>query len=1711
MDRNLSYKHLEIQQLLYRLKEKEITLSSVNGKPAMFPEALACTEMESALLDKYLHTSDCKHLIGKSFSETADSFQHKTAIYYNGQTIPYGELEIRSNKVADYLSGQGLNRSDVIAVCLSKSIDMVAIILGIFKSGFTYLPIDRQLPVDRKRYMLSDSNCRCIITSDAEFSQILDDLEKNVKQVTEEDVFGTQYLSELDDSCTASQEDIAYIIYTSGSTGQPKGVEVSQKAISEHIYEISKQYGITSADRFLQFSNFSFDPSIEQIFCTLTNGATLFLADDDLLHSDLIIEYLINQKITFFDTAPKFAESIFTDLFSNHELTSQLSLKTLIVGGEAISANFCREWAKSLLGQKCNLINAYGPTETTISATIFKIPGNLQADEIPIGKPIRGTKAFIVDEEGRLLTTGERGELYFAGSRLATGYKGRPEETALRFVYPAFANGERCYRTGDLASWDADGNLLFHGRVDNQVKIRGYRVEPQEIEASLNRLEMVEDSRVLPQHISTGIQLVAFLKSVQNIDIEVVKEELKKQLPGYMIPAQLIVLPEFPLNFNGKIADDVLLAKVDSVKVSSYLAPKTSDEIALVQIWEDVLKVNRIGITDDFFDLGGHSISAIRIISQIRSKLQKKVTLSAFYQNPTIQSLSGNLKDANEADDFISKGKFEGLRNVSPAQKGLWLQLQFGYLKAYHITGFYQLNTKIDVPMLQLAIEKLVEQHEIFRTSFVDKLGRPFLKIHESSEVELKTHHQPINDQLITEFTDERFDLNVAPLIRFSVFGISSETQTLGIVVSHLISDGWSMTVMLHELVKNYETLLNQGAVNIDPERLQYSDYVAWQDEYRGLSESSLEYWKSSLEGFQFLNLPTDYSHKKQNSEKGSFFKIDLGQHLSGGLREYATSRKQTPFTTCFAAIYLLLSKFCNQQDICIGLPIANRDHSQLEDMIGFLVNSMVVRINPDNNAVTFNELTDLVNDQILNARNHQNVSFDQLVMHLKPERNGVKNPFFNVQVNYVPLSDKLVEGEQVSLRRIPYHNKTSKFDLTFEFEESVKGDISIGIEYNITIFSEKTIEVLLNSLKSIIQQKLDQSDEKASSIDMIYYGEDLDERDDRFILTDLPNLGLHQLVEKQFELSAENTALSYGTKQISYKELGQKVNCLAGILLNKGIKSGDVVTVLMDRSFEMVIAFLSIMKAGAAYMPASKDLPVDRISYMISNSSSCYLIGSYNDDQEISEILESGGVGSINTIFIDADNFQEKDAETATFPEIDQQDSAYILYTSGSTGRPKGVEISHEAIVNHMYWMESTFGWKSDEVFIQKTAVTFDASVWEFYLPLMMGNQLVLSENGDQTDPDVLVSEIQQHRVSVLQGTPTLLEYLNKQGAYEKCDSLRWLFSGGEALKVSTASALKSNINGHLINLYGPTECTIDATYYEFIEDLPYEIVPIGKAISNMIPMVLDADGNLLPDGFVGELCFAGYGIAKGYINQSQLTEKSFLSVEGVLRNRYYKTGDIARIDQDGFIHYKGRKDHQLKIRGVRIEAGEIEAALASFKGVVQVGVVLAGNVLIAYFESSEEIDSVELKVHAAAKLPAYMLPAYFIRLDELPRTNSGKLDRRKLQQLEIPGSSAEIVKPDSETERQILNIWLNAFGVGEISVLDNFFEIGGHSLIGMQIVSKIKNEMMFAISLKDLFEQSNIRALSSLIDSEGDNLVTEQEEDIISNYGQDSHEFII
>ena len=1701
---------MELQLLLNRLNDNKVSLSSVNGKPVLFPDVIILNEHENDLLDDHLHNSDFQNLVGNYFRNIAINFKNKTAVSYKNQVISYEELEKRSNKAAKSLANSGMRRNDVVAVSLPKSVDLIAIIIGIFKLGYTYLPIDQTLPFARRQYMLSNSNCSCLIVDNAEESLVSAVDEKKINIISKDTLFEDQRLEGYNENCNASPDDIAYLLYTSGSTGTPKGVEISQKAIAEHIHEISKQYGIIPEDRVLQFSNFSFDPSIEQIFVALTNGATLYLADDDLLHSDLIIDYLIKEKITFLNTSPKFAESIFSDLFSDKKISSELSLNTLVIGGEAADRKFCKHWSNSILGRNRNLINAFGPTETTITATLYSIPQNFDADRVPIGKPIKGTKAYIANEFGELLNYGEKGELYLSGTRLAVGYKGLTEETNSKFVHPEFTGGERCYKTGDLVSWAIDGNLIFHGRIDKQVKIRGYRIEPQEVESILNRCNSIEQSRVIPHQISTGTQLVAFLKSNQIIETESVKEEIKKQLPDYMIPSHFIVLQDFPLNFNGKIDDKALLLHLAANESVGYQVPVSTVEKILIQIWEEVLNTPKIGIKDNFFSLGGHSIAAIRIISKIRSKLKKDVKLSVFYQYPTIESLSGVLTNIKDSDSLISKGNYDGLLNVSPAQKGLWLQLQFGYLKAYHITGFYQLNRKVDIDTLQTAINYLVDQHEIFRTTFVEKWGHPYRVIHESLDIELKTHNQPINDQLTNEFTDERFDFTNGPLIRFSLFDASSESQTLGIVVSHLISDGWSMSIMLNELVENYEALHQKQKLTIDNERLQYSDYVAWQARYRSILDSSLDYWKKNLEGFQFLNLPTDYSAEKQNSEKGNFHQLELGSELSAAVIDFARVHRITTFNTCFTAIYVLLSKFCNQQDICIGLPLADRDHEQLEKLIGFMVNSVVIRINPDD-SITFNDLAILVHNQILEAGNHQNVTFDQLVNHLKPERSGIKNPFFNVQVNYVPLAKKVIAGEEISLSRIPFHDNTSKFDLTFDFEEHDSGDIAIGIEYRTALFTKNTVETLLNSLRSVLKYAMVYQGAQVKLISLLDEQTNPDGKGKYLQPRQIPKLCLNELVERHFEISADKVALAHGSKSITYQELALKVDCLTAILKKEGVNVGDVVTIMMDRSIEMVIAFLSVMKMGAAYLPVSKDLPVDRISYMVSNSHSLHLISTRRESSEIRHILKEGEIDTINKVFIDADDLTKVEYLPLFLPETDQQNTAYIIYTSGSTGRPKGVMISHEAIVNHMHWMESAFDWRSDDVFIQKTAVTFDASVWEFFLPLMMGNQLVLSANSDHTDPELLVSEILQNNVTVLQGTPTLLEYLNKQGAFEKCGSLRWLFSGGEALKVSTASAIKKHLNGRLINLYGPTECAIDATYYEYKENLSCEIVPIGKAIYNMVPMILDTNGELLPDGFIGELCFAGYGVAKGYINQEELTEKSFLSDKTVFVNRYYKTGDLARKDHDGNIHYMGRKDQQLKIRGVRIEAGEIEGTLESFDGVIQVGVILSDNKLIAYFESTKEVNVTELKKHASVRLPAYIIPAHFVQLDELPKTQSGKLDRRKLQMLGVPKITKEVIKPENDTECKLLDIWKEVFDQLEISVLDNFFEIGGHSLIGMQIILKVKNEMKYNISLKDLFEKADIRSLSELLLSEGANLAAEQEEDIISNYGEESQELIL
>lgn len=1062
----------------------------------------------------------------------------------------------------------------------------------------------------------------------------------------------------------------------------------------------------------------------------------------------------------------------------------------------------------------------------------------------------------------------------------------------------------------------------------------------------------------------------------------------------------------------------------------------------------------------------------------------------------------------------ISKINEKSIVPVSDYQRSIWILSQMGKSQLYHVAKYWKTDTSIDAEIFNLAIDELVRRHEILRTTFTSKMGTLFQIIHDFIKPGLVISEAYDQHSILKQFTDTAFDLEKGSLVRFLLSGNEETGYIIGFSFHHIVTDGWSINILMDELQIFYERLLKGEEITHPNDRLQYADYSLWSEKnYDDESNKPvLNRLKQKLNGLQRLNLINDHSSNKFFTGDGGFLSQKLDGELSVLIAAFAKKHNVTRFKVFFAIVYQFLSKLGRQPDVCIGLPYGNRGVPETRNIVGFFVNSLPIRINPSDNELNFEDLVKLVDFEITEGKKSQHLPFYKIIEHVSEARRGAENPFFNVQVNFVPPAKKQDEKRFFAPEKFPFHNDTAKFDLTFDYSEKEDGSIVYSIEYSTDLYIRETIQSYLHYLISITRRLIQSSDLPINTVQL--FDVEKNEKEDNQSHKSQTNssLGLHQLVEQQATLTPHHTALTMGGKSIDYKSLIEQVELWSYELRKRGVCKGDIVGVLADRSFEMVISFLAILKTGAAYLSVSKEIPVDRISYMLRDSGSKYLITDIAESDLLKELKQETNLPESAIISTDIDLTESEKPDLQQEMKPERSDPAYLIYTSGSTGNPKGVLISHEAIVNHMSWMRRQFSWNSHDIFIQKTATSFDASVWEFYLPLVIGNQLVLSETGDQTDSDTLIKEIKEYQVTVLQGTPTLLEYLSDINDFKECQTLNWIFSGGEALPSKLAKKLKNDVNCTVVNLYGPTECTVDASFHIYEEQRDQNmIVPIGSAIDHMTPMILDEQLFEMPAGIPGELCFSGKGLAIGYINNKILTDQYFVKKPAYPSQRIYKTGDLAVVNQKGVISYLGRKDKQLKIRGVRIEAGEIETIISSIEEIVQVAVVLSGNSLVAYYKSTVLLNSQQLRDHASKKLPVYMIPAYFIRLDQLPITVSGKINRNALELREIQVKQREIIHPENDLEKSIYSIWCQALDVKNISVTDNFFEMGGHSLVGMQILSKINNLLHLSITLKQLFEATNIRALSNLIDSLKNQSDYLEVEDIVSSYGEDSQELIL
>ncbi|MBL6449160.1 amino acid adenylation domain-containing protein [Fulvivirga sp. 29W222] len=1978
------------------------------------------------------------------FDEQVNLVPDHVAVQDEERSLTYQELSQQASAIASFIKSQNVGKKAIIGLLLDNSIEAVVSIFGVLRAGCTYLPIDSKNPYDRVKLLLNDTDAPLLITQKKYFETV-----NKLQDGDCEELGAVLYIDseELSDEVRSEQSDrsqfdlrdianhanavvkssakpqtLAYIIYTSGSTGTPKGCMITHENVVRLIRNDRHPFSFSSADVWVLAHAYNFDFSVWEIFGSLLNGSKLMVPTNttrkDMAH---FARFIKENKVTVLNQTP-LAFKYLSEYLLKHEEESYLShLKCVIFGGDRLEPATFKPWIASYPLDKVALINMYGITETTVHVTY----GKLTEEDIltpskgsPIGVPLPETTVYVCDKDGNLLPTGVVGEMFVGGTGVCNGYFNNVKLTAERFIINPSISNERLYRTGDTARWLENGTLEFFGRIDNQVKIRGYRIELGEIQRTMLKHPAVKDAHVMaPENKDQQRYIVGYYIANGDLDNDELRRFLTSNLPEYMVPSYLTGMDKFPLSTNGKINAKALPLPHSFVESKNYQAPTTAMETSLVKIWQDVLGINQVGILDDFFELGGDSIKAIRICNKIQELTGDIIHITLLFESPSIKELATSLlnyqnqggssiddqKEAefrnlivspepvaldepknkpavfilspprsgstlframlsghpmlfappelelmsfntleerkdklegpysfflegtiralmelNECDadlardimrdleskkmpvkefyallqklsgdrmlvdkspnytidpealtrmetyfespkylvlqrhpygminsfentkmdqifryehpftlrelaeltwlvsyqniqahlenvpasrkfvvqyedlvrepestlmsvcdfleipyekemleiyagkkskmldgisedskmigdvkfathqgidstiadrwkdtykeDFLSRKTLDLARSmaylpingeqkasaiepvpaaayyeVSHAQKRMWILNQFEEQRSIYNSPAAMIFQGLNLEVFKQVLAEVVQRHEILRTTFTMIEGDLMQQVHEFSEcgfdVEfIDLSHEAQSDEKASEIAEEEaiapFDLEKGPLLRAKLVQLEEGKHLFVFNMHHIISDGWSLIVLIREMTELYNARIEGAESPLAPLHIQYKDYAHWQNQQlRGESlKVYQQYWHNQFKGeLPLLDLPTDFQRPRVQTFKGDHTSLELDKDIAKKLKTYSQEQQVSLFATLLSLTKALFYRYTGQEDIIVGTPSTGRNHRDLENQVGLYFNTLGVRSMFRGNE-DFGQLLKEVNKQLLNAQKYQIYPFDRLIEELELVRDVSRSPLFDVMVTMQNID--IGPAGQFDLNGVKTVNyaptfNVSKFDLSLVFKDNGES-VSISAEYNVDLFKKETIERMLNHLGQLALSVLDSPQATLDNLDYIPEHEKEQLRDfSSFSESTYPeDKPLHALFEEQVLLNGEKTALITSKQQLTYLNLHERSNKLANYLIETAdVQSGDLVGVLIDRSENMLITLLGILKAGAAYVPVDKDYPLERIDYICQDSGMKALIT--NAELQVNTMMEVINLKDVE---------EGIDACPSSLPAKGTADSAiYCLYTSGSTGKPKGVLVNHRSVVNFLTSMKQITDITADDRMLATTTYCFDISVLELFLPLVTGATVILADDDTIKDPILVKEAIEKYNPDIMQATPTMWKAQVDAG-WQGSKTLK-LLCGGEALSVDLGQKLLER-SGALFNMYGPTETTIWSTY-KYIKHND-DLLTIGRPIANTGIHILDA--HQLPTGIniPGELCISGAGLAHEYMNRLDLTAEKFITVKTLNgdHERLYRTGDQARWLPSGDIGFMGRLDNQVKVRGHRIELKEIEHVLLQHPDVDQAIVTVKKDgdqeaQMVAYFITTKTWQPGEWRSYLNRYLPEYMIPAYFIPLDEVPLTSNGKVDHKALPDpVGVNGSSQkDYVPPRNALQSKVLEIWTNILGKTSMGIHDNFFELGGHSLKATQFVSRIRKEMNADIRLSDVFLNPTIESVSACIAQAG------------------------
>ncbi|AKP53836.1 non-ribosomal peptide synthetase [Cyclobacterium amurskyense] len=1624
-------------------------------------------------------------------NEVTRKYPERIGFVFESESLTFQELNKQANELASFLINKGISTGSLVPFCMEKSLEMLVTIFGILKSGAAYVPIDPNFPIDRIQYILEDIKASVLlVNSDLDESlTVSEEIElMNFSSIPKDQV------SEPTITFQPSPENLAYVIYTSGSTGNPKGVMVPHKGLMDHCFGLIESAKLKDCESYAITAPIVFDAGHSLIHTSIIQAATFhFISDTVLLDSERFTAYLTNQKIDCLKIVPS--------LWLSHTEGGFIPVpeKKLIFGGENFPLSILAFLNK--IDFKGDVFNHYGPTEASIGKCIHQLDLSRKYNQVPIGKPFSNSFILILNSKLEMVTEDEVGEIYIGGEGIARGYLNLPMATAKSFI-PDFIsglNGGVLYRTGDLGKTSEDGNILYHGRIDDQIKINGYRIEPGEIETCIYQFESIKQVTVVAKsNKSDKSYLVAYYVLERSTLEDNIKEKLKSKLPAYMIPKYWVNMETMPLTSNGKIDKQSLPDPEWKATISSTTSfPKTETEKCLLAIWRKVLGWKQIGTDDNFFELGGDSLLAIRSISAIKQELGKRLLVKDFFDSPTISSLSQKIDKTDIDLQVLAATENAGSPPLSFNQEAMWIIHNSRGSLQYHLPMVFSINGELDVKSLKAAFKEIVKRHLPLQTIFTatdeglvqEQLGSDSWLLQEF--ITPQTENEVFRDWPFKSMIAQPFDLSSDYMIRAAIFQIEPQKHILGIVVHHIAWDGWSTALFKNNLSNLYNLIKNGKPVPKQANALAYTDFSLHQ---RSLLKgdflnNSLQYWNKKLTGVLPSQLRTDSSRTSEVTSSGSSQEFIIDKETHSKLKSLAKKHNATLFMVLLAGFKALLKRHSNQEDICVGIPMAGREHNGMEDLIGFFVNTLPIRTLVDGNS-DFNDLLKNVKNNTLEALEHGHVPFGEIVKLSDDFRFSDRNPVF--QVLFVMQSNSATElnFDDLEITPLKVTKQTSEFELILEVKESE--ELLTGqFEFQTAIFNPSTIALISDHYIELLKSITIDSQDSIDGINLLNEKEKdfvLNKHNDFVLPKELSHSTFLSLFEDQVKLVPNKTAIDFNGDSNSFTDLDLKSNLLANHLINIGVKRGTYIPICLDNSPQMIIGILGILKAGAAYVPLNPDFPKERIQFILEDTKASWVI----TDEETENIFRENFT-SISIISLDSklSSINKGNPEKPALP-LSTEDPAYLIYTSGTTGKPKGVIISHRGLFLFLFSRERYYPESYPTLLLM--SFTFDGSIPAIFGTLARGNALILGKANQLKDTKELKKLIRL--TGTIHCVPSFYHFLLTENLIPT-GQIKRVILGGEKIDSSLlALHFEKNKEAKLYNEYGPTEATVWVTVAEL--KTPKTRITIGKPIAHINIYILDHLGKVCPVGIPGELFISSESLAKGYLNRPELTALNFVPdpFSNVKDRKMYKTGDQAILLQDGNIELLGRLDNQVKLRGYRIELEEIEKVLntldlvdisvVTLNGKTPENQVLVGHIItvnnLKYL--SEEQKTERLIAHLSDNLPSYMIPSQWHFINSVPLTTNGKINRKKLSQIDLSAKFNKVLtQSKNPTEIRLQEIWEELLNIKQVGINDNFFKIGGHSLMAIRLINAIKTHFNFEIKFTEIFKQPTIHQQALLI----------------------------